>query len=124
VESTTTTQEHINAIMLQTIGREYIHNVYELSSIELTIRYLHATAGFPVERTWLKAIQWGNDNSWPQINIKNFARYFPETKEMQKRHVRSQRQGICSTKKKPLNVFPNTPPIPPHESKRDIFICI
>ncbi len=26
MESTTTTQEHINAIMLQTIGREYIHN--------------------------------------------------------------------------------------------------
>jgi hypothetical protein len=33
VESTTTTWEHINTIMLQTIGREYIHNVYELPSI-------------------------------------------------------------------------------------------
>jgi hypothetical protein len=51
VESTTTTQEHINAIMLQTIGREYIHNVYELPSIELTIRYLHMVMGFPVEET-------------------------------------------------------------------------
>ncbi len=51
VESTTTTREHINAIMLQTIGREYIHNVYKLPSIEPTIRYLHAAAGFPVEKT-------------------------------------------------------------------------
>jgi hypothetical protein len=56
VESTTTTREHINAIMLQTIVWEYIHNVYKLPSIELTIRYLHAVAGFPVEKTWLKAI--------------------------------------------------------------------
>jgi hypothetical protein len=56
VESTTTTWEHINTIMLQTIGREYIHNVYKLPSIEPTIRYLHAAAGFPVEKTLLKAI--------------------------------------------------------------------
>jgi hypothetical protein len=65
VESTTTTREHINAIMMQTIGREYIHNVYELTSIESTIRYLHAAAGFLVEETWLKVIRWGNYNSWP-----------------------------------------------------------
>jgi hypothetical protein len=66
----------------------------------------------------------GNYNSWPLINITNVARYFPESEEMQKGHMRSQRQGACSTKKKPLNAFPNTPAIPPHESKRDIFICI
>jgi hypothetical protein len=44
-------------IMLQIIGQEYIHNVYELPSIEPAIRYLHAAAGFPVEETWLKAIR-------------------------------------------------------------------
>jgi hypothetical protein len=84
VESTTTTQEHINAIMLQTIGREYFHNMYELHSIKLTIRYLHAAAGFPVEKMWLKAIQQGNNNSWPLINIMNVARYFPESEEMKR----------------------------------------
>jgi hypothetical protein len=49
VTSTTTTWEHINAIMLQTIGQEYIHNVYELPSIEPTIRHLHVAAEFPVK---------------------------------------------------------------------------
>jgi hypothetical protein len=49
VESTTTTQEHVNAVMLQTIGQEYINNACELPSIEPTIRYLHAAAGFMVE---------------------------------------------------------------------------
>ncbi len=123
-ESTTTTGEHTNAIMLQTIGREHIPNVYELPSIEPTIRYLHAVAGLPVEKTWLKAIQRGNYNSWPLINITNVAHFFPESEEMQKGHMRGQRQGVRSTKKKPLDVFPDTPAIPPHESKRDIFICI
>ncbi len=40
VESTATTREHINTIMLQTIGWEYINNMYRLPSIELMIRYL------------------------------------------------------------------------------------
>jgi hypothetical protein len=90
VESTTTTWKHINAIMLQTIGWEYIHNVYELPSIEPTIRYLYAAAGFPVEETWLKAIRRGNYNSWPLINITNVARYFPESEETQKGYMHGQ----------------------------------
>jgi hypothetical protein len=43
---------------------------------------------------------------------------------MQKGHMRSQQQGLRSTKKKPLDVFPDTPAIPPHESKKDVLICI
>jgi hypothetical protein len=125
VESTTTTWEHINAIMLKTISRKYIHNMNELPSIEpTTIRYLHAAAGFPVEETWLKVIQRDNYNSWPLINITNVARYFPESEEMQKGHMHGQRQGVRSTKKTPLDAFSDTPAIPPHESKKDIFICI
>jgi hypothetical protein len=38
VKSTTTTGEHINTIMLQTINQEYIHKVYALPSIEPKIR--------------------------------------------------------------------------------------
>ncbi len=121
MESTTTTWEHIIAIMLQTIGWEYIHNVYELPSIEPTIRYLHEEAGFPVEETWLKAIRWGNYNYWPLINVMNVTCYFPESEEMQKGHMHGQRQGIRSTKKKPLDVFPDSLTPPPHESKKNMF---
>ncbi len=62
VESTTTTWEHIDASMFQTIGWDYIHNVYELSSIEPAIRYLHGEAGFLVEETLIKAVRQGNYN--------------------------------------------------------------
>jgi hypothetical protein len=98
VESTTTTWEHINTIMLQTIGREYIHHAYELPSIKPTIRYLHAVAGFSVEETWLKATQQGNSNSWPLINITNVTCYFPESEETQKGHMRI--QGQCTLHQK------------------------
>ena len=33
-----------------------VHNVFDLPSVEQTIRYLHASIGFPTKRTWLKAI--------------------------------------------------------------------
>jgi hypothetical protein len=124
VESTTTTQEHIDTIMLQTIGREYIQNIYKLLSIKPTIRYLHAAARFPVEEAWLKAIRQGNYNTWPLIYIANVARYFRESEETQKGHICGQQQGVCSTKKKALDVSPNTPTPPPHKNKREILICI
>jgi hypothetical protein len=110
--------------MMQTVGWEYIHNMDELTIIEPTSRYLHAAAGFPVEKTWLKAVQLGNYNSWPLINVTNVKHYFPESGEMQKRHMRGQQQGVRSTKKKTLDVFPDTPTPPPHENKKDIFIHI
>jgi hypothetical protein len=50
------TCQHIDAISLLAHRREYIHNVYELPSLELTICYLHAAASFPPKSTWLKAI--------------------------------------------------------------------
>jgi hypothetical protein len=77
-----------------------------------------------VEKTWLNTIEWVNYNSWPLINITNVARYFPKSEEMQNGNMHNQQQGIRSTIKKPLNVFPDTPAIPQHESKRDILICI
>jgi hypothetical protein len=122
VESTTTTREHINAIILQIIGWEYIHNVYELPSIEPLIRYLHAAAEFPVEETWLKVVRQSNYNSWPLINVTNVSRYFLESEETQKGHMHGQHQGVCSTKKKPLEISPDTPTPPPHESKGYIYL--
>jgi hypothetical protein len=56
VANTTLTCQHIDAISLLAHRREYIHNVYKLPSLKLTICYLHAAAGFPPKSTWLKAV--------------------------------------------------------------------
>ena len=42
-------------------------NAHELPSVGALVRYLHATAGFPVKSTWLGAIKAGNYASWPGL---------------------------------------------------------
>jgi hypothetical protein len=97
VANTTLTCQHINAISALAHHWEYLHNVYELPSLEPTARYLHATAGFPPKATWLKAIQQGNYSTWPLINIKNVAKYFLKLEETQMGHMQGQCQGNQST---------------------------
>ena len=79
---------------------EAIHNVYDLPSIAPAIRYLHAAAGFPTKSTWLKSIHNKNYLTWPPLTVKNLNKYFPEPEETQQGHMKSQRQGVCSTKAK------------------------
>jgi hypothetical protein len=109
-------------------GNKYIHNIYELPSIEPTIRYLHAAACFPTKESWLRAIRQGNYTSWPLINIKNVARNFPESEKTQKGYMRGQPQGVCSTKTKRWGAdvtscpIEPSPQITPHICQMDIMI--
>jgi hypothetical protein len=48
--------------------KERANNVYNLPSINQTVKYLHAGSGFPTKGTWLKAINAGNFATWPTIN--------------------------------------------------------
>ena len=97
VPSSPTLRHHIET--LSTNSEEAINNVYELPSVEQSIRYLHGAAGFPTKATWLKSIRNGNYLSWPLLNVKNVSKYFPESEETQKGHMRNQRQGVRSTKR-------------------------
>ena len=67
---------------------EGIHHVYDLPGIKPAIRYLHAAAGLPTKRTWLKAIRNGSYLNWPLITVKNVNKFFPESDETQKGHMR------------------------------------
>ena len=88
---------HIDAMRNRPLPGEAINHVYELPRVEPAIRYMDAAAGFPTKATWLKAIRKGNFISWPLVNVKNIHKCFPKSKETQRRHMRSQRQGVCST---------------------------
>ena len=66
--------------------------------IEPAICYLHGATGFPTKATWLKDIRDGNYLSWHLINVKNVNKFFPESEDTQKGHMRTQRQGVRSTK--------------------------
>jgi hypothetical protein len=78
VANMTLSCQHIDTISLLAHCKEYIHNVYKLPSLEPTICYLHAAAGFPPKSTWLKAIRRGNYSTWSLINVKNVTKYFPK----------------------------------------------
>ena len=80
--------------------KEIAANAYSLPSIPQTIRYLHATAGFPTKDSWIKAINNGNYATWPGITAELVSKHFPDSVETQKGHMKKQRQNVRSTKKK------------------------
>ena len=80
------------------VYKEQLNSVYDLPSTEMRIKYLHAAAGFPVKVTWIAAIKAGNYASWPGLTTKAVMRYFPESDETAKGHMKRQRQNVRSTK--------------------------
>ena len=137
--STTKILNHIEAFTQgpMTHPLEAINNVYEyeLPSIEPEIRYLHGAAGFPPKYTWTKSIRKGNYPTWPLLTIRNVNKFFLKSEETQKGHMRNQRQGVRSTKKK-AEISPLTgssdsaaqipkedKEAPAIEEKKDIFIA-
>eukprot|EP00804_Cyclotella_cryptica_P009391 CCRYP_018074-RA/>CCRYP_018074-RA protein AED:0.17 eAED:0.15 QI:0/0/0/0.75/0/0/4/0/1210 len=116
VPTPTHIREHLQASLQ--CNTDHILNVYELPSIEQSIRYLHAAAGFPTKSTWLAAIRKGNYRTWPLITVKNAHKHFPQYEETQQGHMRNQRQGTRSTKQ----ALPQAEPRTPLPQLHDIFI--
>ena len=85
------------------------------------VRYLHATTGFPVKSTWLGAIKAGNYSSWPGLTYDNASNYCPLYVESVKGNLTQSRQGVRSTKPKPL---PDLDPVPRKQTTKtqEIFI--
>jgi hypothetical protein len=64
------------------------HNVYEQTSIQDTITYLHA---------WLKSIQNGHFATWPSVTVENVRKYLGKYDATAKGHLNQIRQNIRST---------------------------
>jgi hypothetical protein len=79
---------------------EEANNVYTLPSTKQSVRYLHAAAGIPVESEWIKAIKAGNYVTWLELTTEAVHKHFPESDELQKGHMKQQRQNVGSTKVK------------------------
>ena len=67
---------------------EVAGSVYDLPSTEAIIRYLHASLGFPTKNTLLRAIKHGSLSSFPGLTASAVTKYFPESDETQKGHMR------------------------------------
>jgi hypothetical protein len=98
--------------------------------------YHHASAGFPVKETFLNAVWAGNYAKWPGLTISALHKYFLDSDEMQKGHMKGQRHGIRSTKQKAFNhlveserplkikMEPGTEEVSPTKCHNNIFVRI
>ena len=73
---TTTSQKHLAS-----------NSAYDLPRVKALVRYIHAAAGFPVKSTWLRAIKYGNFNTWLGLTYNNAAKYCPQSVETLKGHM-------------------------------------
>ena len=80
-----------------------MNNVFDLLSVDQTIRYLHACIGFPTKRTWLKPIKKGNLVGWLPVTAENVSKHFPPSKETKKGHRnhRDKESGPPSQRNRP-----------------------
>ena len=93
---------------------------YVLPSVEALIQYFRASAGFPVQNTWLTAIKAGNFYSWPDLTYQNSTKYCPACKETIKVHMVLTRQHVQSTKPTRKHSRPSEPI--PKEGDNEIHI--
>ena len=76
------------------------NNIYNLPSIEAVVRYLHATAGFPIKQTWCQAIAKGNYTTWLGLTLDVVRKYCPQAEETSMGTMSQIRKNIRSTKHK------------------------
>jgi hypothetical protein len=77
---------------------EAVHNIYELPSTQNVIAFHHALLGFPTKATLLEGTRRGFLTTFPDLTPENINKYFPESAETQKDHMRQGRQGVRSMK--------------------------
>ena len=82
------------------------HSVYDIPSKEEAIKWMHAVCRYPVNSFCIKAIKAGNCVGWLILDERNVSRYYPETKETPKVHLKQSRKNVRSAKPKltPLGV--------------------
>ena len=80
------------------LAEEKAFNIYELPSTKEVIRFGHAALGFPTKPTLLEAIRNKNLVTFPGMSAENVNKFFPDSDETQKGHMKQSRQGVRSTK--------------------------
>ncbi len=68
--------------------------LFDLPSARKTFLWYHASVGFPTKATFIDAVCNGNYSSRPKLTVILINRYFPDSDEMIKGHLKGQRQSI------------------------------
>ena len=82
----------------QAAPNKTLNIIFNLPSARETFLWYHASAGFPTKATFMDTVHNGNYSTWPKLIVTLINRYFPDSDETIKGHLKGQRQGIRSTK--------------------------
>jgi hypothetical protein len=80
-----------------------VNVIFDLPSARKTVLWCHASAGFPTKATFIDAVRNGNYSTWPKLTVTLINKYFPDSTETIKGHMKGQCQGILSTKQRALD---------------------
>jgi hypothetical protein len=121
-------QEHSNHFIA---GINAANAIFNLPNTRQSLMYYHASASFPVKETFMDAVRSGNYATWPCLMTTLISMHFPDSKEMQKGHMKGQRKGVWSTRVKAattIKIELGTEDSPPKlvaiKRMNDIFIKI
>ncbi len=71
-------------------------NIYKLPSTKGVVQFQHAALGFPTKAMLLTAIRHKNLVTFPGMKSKNVNKFFPESDETQKGHMKQTKQGVST----------------------------
>ncbi len=80
------------------IAEETAMNVYEVPSTKEVVRFQHAALGFPTKAMLLSTICHKNLITFPGLTSENVNKFFSESDETQKGHMKQTKQRVRSTK--------------------------
>jgi hypothetical protein len=109
---------------INSLPNEAINAIFDLPSARQTFLWYHASAGFPVNEQFIKAVQNGNYATWPKLTVTLINKYMPDSDETAKGHLKGQRQGIRSTKQSKIKGESSPYKQLPPTKLDDIFIRV
>lgn len=94
----------VNGGQTKSMALTTMYQPYDPDTVQKLVQFLHATAGYPVKSTWLKAIDKNYYLSWPGLNSDRVRKYLTKSEHTIMGHLHLIRQGIRSTKKQPATM--------------------
>ena len=76
-----------------------MNNVFKISSIQSTIKYLHAACFYPAKSTWIKAIKAGFFTTWPKLTAEAVQKFLESSTITSKGRMKQTEKNIRSTKR-------------------------
>jgi hypothetical protein len=77
-----------------------INVIFNLPRSCKTFLWYYASAGFPPKETFIDTVRNRNYATWTKLTVMLINSFYPDSDETVKVHLKSQRQGIRSTKQK------------------------